>query len=83
MSLPVTLHLLLVLVDMMGNPHEAGGAHDHRPQRAVLPGVTALTGVIVTIVQIVSVAVPNWGYYASSGKTNAHLVLRVHMKCYV
>ena len=73
---------------MMGNPHEAsGGQHmaggsggasnGGAGQKATFSGMTVLIGIIALILDIISVAVPQWGDYypralqrhVSAGKT--------------
>ena len=36
-------------------------------QKATFPGLTAMVGVIALIADIISVAVPHWGYYSPGG----------------
>ena len=65
---------------MMGNPHEAsggpsdrsgggGGGGDGRGQKATFSGMTVLVGVVAFILDVVSVAVPQWGNYYPAGIT--------------
>ena len=62
---------------MMGNPQEASGGHngglgggggggssgDRGGQKATFSGMTVLIGIVALVLDIVSVAVPQWGYY--------------------
>ena len=46
----------------------AGGQPRYREQqKATLSGATALVGVVALIVNIIAVAVPNWGSYSPYG----------------
>ena len=49
-------------------PGAVGGQPRYREQqKATLSGATALVGVVALIVNIIAVAVPNWGSYSPYG----------------
>ena len=56
----------------MNGVNGGGGGYGQPPryreqQKATLSGATALVGVVALIVNIIAVAVPNWGSYSPYG----------------
>ena len=53
---------------MMGNPSEAAngggmGVHSPNSHKATFSGMTALIGCVAFLADVISLAVPHWGYY--------------------
>ena len=52
---------------MMGNPSEAsvpyGGGGGGNSHKATFSGMTALIGCVALLADVISLAVPHWGYY--------------------